>query len=101
MQLNKVEQVLKLFGFQLSTTKQGIDPYYIFYNYFNIGVKITFTNRIIKYGILIKEIIDKNENKITAWKFVPNNNAIAYQQKNNDELTETILHNQIANIENQ
>jgi y4mF family transcriptional regulator len=101
LQLNKIEQVLNLFGFQLTPTKQQIDPYNIFWNYFNQAVKITLTNKMIKYGILIKEILDKKENKITAWKFVPNNNVIKYQQNPQDKLSEIILHEEIQKIENQ
>jgi y4mF family transcriptional regulator len=101
LQLNKVEQVLHLFGFRLTPNKQRIDAYDIFWNYFNKGVKITLANKMTKYGIIIKEIIDKKENKIFAWKFVPNNNAIQYQQKPDDLLTETINHSDIIAIENQ
>lgn len=67
----------------------------------NKAVKITLTNRILKNGIIIKEITDTKENKISAWKFVSNNNAIKYQQKPNDNLTEIILHNDIQTIEEQ
>ncbi len=101
LQLDKVEHVLNLFGFQLTPAKQQIDPYDIFWNYFNKAVKITLTNKLVKYGILIKEIIDKKENKITSWKFVPNNNAIKYQKNPDDKLTEIISHSDIRNIENQ
>lgn len=101
LQLDKVEQVLNLFGFQLTPEKQQIDPYEIFWNYFNKAVKITLTNKIVKYGIIIKEIIDKKENKINSWKFVPNNNAIKYQQNSDDKLTEIISHEDICKIENQ
>lgn len=101
LQLDKVEQVLRLFGFQLTPGKQRIDPYDIFWNYLNKGVKITLSNKIIKHGIIIAEITDKKENKIVAWKFVPNNNAIQYQQKPDDKLTETIAHADITAIENQ
>jgi len=101
LQLDKVEQVLHLFGFQLTPSKQRLDPYDIFWNYFNKGVKITLFNKVIKYGIIIEEIIDKKENKINAWKFVPNNNAIQYQRKPDDKLTEIITHSDIFLIENQ
>lgn len=101
MQLDKVNQVLALFGFNLSPSKQQIDAYDIFWNYFNKAVKITLTNRVIKYGIIIKEITDKKENKISAWQFVPNNNAIKYQQKPDDNLIEIILHSDIQTIEEQ
>lgn len=101
LQLDKVEQVLHLFGFQLTPGRQRLDPYDIYWNYSNKGVKITLFNKVIKYGIIIAEIIDKKENKIIAWKFVPNSNAILYQKKPEDSLTETIIHADIAAIENQ
>jgi y4mF family transcriptional regulator len=109
LQLDKVEQVLHLFGFQLTASKQRTDPYDIalhFINdsrlkYLNKAVKITLTNKIIKYGFIVKEIIDNKENKIVAWKFVPNNNAIKYQQTTDEKLTEIITHFDIQEIENQ
>jgi len=101
LQLNKVEQVLNLFGFQLTPGKQQNDAYDIFWNYFNKAVKITLINKVIKYGIIIKEIVDKKENKIIAWQFVSNNNVIKYQQNPDDKLAETILHSDIQKIEDQ
>jgi y4mF family transcriptional regulator len=101
LQLDKVNQVLMLFGFGLWPNKQKVDAYNIFWNYFNIAVKITLVNKVIKYGIIIKEIIDKSENEISAWQFVSNNNAIKFQQKPNDALIETILHKDIFEIEEQ
>lgn len=109
IQLDKVNQVLTLFGFQLTPNRLEVNPYDIALNYvndirlnyFNKAVKITLRNKLIKYGFIIKEIIDKKENKITAWKFVPNNNAIKYQQKPDDDLTEIILNSDIQTIEEQ
>lgn len=101
LQLDKVEQVLHLFGFQLIAGKQRLDPYHIYWSFLNKGVKITLSNKIIQYGIIIAEITDKKENKIVAWKFVPNNNVIQYHQKPDDQLTETINHADIIEIENQ
>lgn len=101
LQLNKVEQVLGMFGFQLSPARQRMDAYEIYWNYLNKGVKITLTNKLIKYGIILEEIIDKKENKIIAWKFVPNKNAIQYQQKPDDKQAEIIVHSDILALENQ
>jgi len=101
LQLDKVNQVLSLFGFCISPTKLHIDPYLIFWTLFNKAIKITLNNKIIKYGIIIKELFDKNGNNIVAWKFVSNNNAIKYQKDKDDKLTETILHSDIQNIEEQ
>ena len=99
LQLDKVNQVLSLFGFCLSPTKLHIDPYLIFWNFLNKAIKITLNNKLIKYGIIIKELFDNNGNNIIAWKFVSNNNVIKYQKNEDDKLTETILHSEIQNIE--
>lgn len=101
LQLDKVNQVLALLGFSLNASRQQVDAYDIFWKYFNKAVKITLTNRLNKYGIIIKEIIDKKDNKINAWKFVSNNNAIKYQQMPDDKLTEIILNSDIQTIEEQ
>lgn len=99
VQLDKVNQVLSLFGYTVSPTKLKIDPYTVFWNYFNKAIKITLYDKTIKYGIIIEEL--KQENEIYAWKFVPNNYAIKYQQTEDDNLTEEILHSNIQNIEEQ
>ena len=108
LQLDKVNQVLSLFGFCLAPVKQEIDPYMVALDFNNNGakhfstaVKIILKNKIEKYGFIIKEVIDPDENKITAWKFVSNSNAIKYQQKVDDKITEIILHSDIYNIEEQ
>jgi y4mF family transcriptional regulator len=63
LQLDKVEQVLGLFGFQLSPIRQRIDAYDIYWNFLNRGVKITLANKLVKYGVIIEEIIDKDIRK--------------------------------------
>ena len=101
LRLDKVNQVLSLFGYCISPTKIHIDPYYIFWNFFNKAIKITLNNKIIKYGIIIKEIFDEERHNIVAWKFVSNNNAIKYQKNKDVKLTEIISHSDIQNIEEQ
>ena len=101
LQLDKVDQVLNLFGFQLTPEKIKIDAYDIFWNYFNKAVKITMTNKLTKYGFIINQKIDKKENKIIAWEFIANPKALTYQQNLEDGLTETILHEDIDKIEYQ
>ncbi|NOZ47098.1 MAG: helix-turn-helix transcriptional regulator [Chlorobi bacterium] len=108
LQLNKVNQVLSLFGYSLFPSKIKLDPYEIALNlkndirfkYFNKAVKITLKNRMKKYGFIINEIIDFN-NEISGWKFVSNNNAIKYQKNRDDKLIEIISHSDIQDIEEQ
>jgi y4mF family transcriptional regulator len=99
LQLDKVEQVLYMFGFQLTPQKMHLNPYDIYWNYLNKGVKITLNNKLTQYGILISEIIDKKENKITAWKFLENKHALINQRKPQDNLIEIIAHADIYSIE--
>lgn len=101
VQLDKVDQVIKLFGFELIPGKQQLDPYDIFWNYLDKPVKITLKNREIKFGIITKEIIDNTEGKITAWQFVSNTNAIKYLQKIPAKNHEVIFQNDIQKIDNQ
>lgn len=108
LRLDKANQVLSLFSFCLAPAKQEIDPYKIaldFNNnnskYFSKPLKIILKNKIEKIGFIIQEIIDPEENKINAWKFVSNINAIKYQQKQDDNFTEIILHTDIQDIEGQ
>lgn len=101
VQLDKVDQVLKLFGFELIPGKQQLDPYDIFWNYLDKPVKITLKNREIKFGIITKQIIDNTEGKITAWQFVSNTNAMKYLKKINEENHEVIFQKDIQEIDNQ
>lgn len=101
IQIDKANQVLALFGYNLSPEKMYLDPYDIYWNFFNKAVKITLTNKLVKYGIILKEIVDSKSNKIVEWKFLSNNNAIKYHQKKDESLTEIIAHNQIQTIEEQ
>ena len=99
VQLDKVNQVLSLFGYIVSPTRLNIDPYTVFWNFFNKAIKIIMNDKTIICGIIIEEC--KKENEIYAWKFVPNNNAIKYRRTKDDNLTEKILHSNIQNIEEQ
>jgi len=107
LRLDKVNQVLSLFGFCMSPTKTELDPYEIALNfksdirskYFDKSVKIILKNRIIKYGFIIDEITNLDKNTILGWKFVSNNNAIRYQKNKDDKLVEIISHYDIQNIE--
>jgi y4mF family transcriptional regulator len=101
LRLDKVNQVLSLFGYMVSAGKIGIDPYDIFWNYLNKGVEITMTDNTTKHGIIIKEISDRKDNKIIAWKFVPNKNAIKYQKEKDDKFIENLEHSMIKSIKEQ
>lgn len=100
LRLDKVNQVLKIFGQRLTISPNEIDPYEVWYNYLNKPVKITKKNKQEVYGFLVQEIRDETS-EIVAWKIVPNPNAIQWQKKPDDKLTVIVKHHDIANIENQ
>lgn len=98
LRLDKVNQVLQMFGHRLAISSDKIDPYEIWYNYYDKPVKITKKNNQEFYGFLVKEIRDE-KSEIVAWKLVPNPNAIEWQKKQDDKLTIIIKQNEIAKIE--
>ncbi|MHB8260094.1 MAG: helix-turn-helix transcriptional regulator [Bacteroidia bacterium] len=98
LRLDKVNQVLKMFGHRLSISSDIIDPYEIWYNYYDKPVKITKKDKQEVYGFLVKEIRD-SKSEIVAWKLVPNPNAILWQKKPDDKLTVIVKQDEIAEIE--
>lgn len=100
LRIDKVNQVLALFGAQMRAERDSVDPYKIWMNYFNKGVTITLKNKEKIYGIIIEQIEDENQ-KIVAWKVIPNRNAIQYKKKEDDKLTIRVEQNDIIAIENQ
>jgi y4mF family transcriptional regulator len=97
LRIDKVNQVLSLFGYSLIPGK-GLDPYDIHENHFNKNVQVFLKNKSVLHGFIIDQIREGAE--IVAWKFVSNNNAIAYQATKKEELALIIPHREIERIEN-
>lgn len=99
LRMDKVNQVLALFGYQIVPGTQKIkDPYDILMNHFNKNVHIYLKNKTILVGFIIDSISENNE--IKAWKFVSNNNAIEYQKTKSENLIQVIQHAELENVEN-
>lgn len=99
LRMDKVNQVLALFGYQIVPGTQKIkDPYDILMNHFNKNVHIHLKNKTILVGFIIDSISENNE--IKAWKFVSNNNAIEYQKTKSENLIQVIQHAELENVEN-
>ena len=103
LRMDKVNQVLALFGYKLTPgTEKMKDPYEIlmnFYNnHFNKNVRVFLRNKTVLVGFIIDSITENNE--VQAWKFVSNNDAREYQKTKNPKLEQIINHADIENIEN-
>ena len=99
LRMDKVNQVLSLFGYKAVPGNERIkDPYEILLNYTNKNVRITLKNKLALVGIIINPESENNE--ITAWNFVSNSDAIEYKKTENANLIQTIQHTDIDSIEN-
>jgi len=99
LRMDKVNQVLQLFGYTLSPGPgRKKDPYEILLNHTNKNVHIFLKNKTVLIGFIVDQIMEGNE--IKAWKFVPNNKSVEYRKTENPELITVIKHNEIDNIEN-
>ena len=97
LRIDKVNQVLALFGYELIPGKE-LDPYEILEKFFNKNIKIYLKNKSVLFGSIIEEI--REAQQIIGWKFVSNNNAIQYQSMHDEKLLQTIRHADIERIEN-
>ena len=59
VRMDKMNQVLALFGFELKPKRGGADPYEIRMNYFNTAIIITLKNKSKLYGFLIWRMTGK------------------------------------------
>jgi y4mF family transcriptional regulator len=97
LRIDKVNQVLSLFGYSLIPGKE-LDPYDIHENHFNKNVQVFLKNKSVLYGFIIDQVREGAE--IVAWKFVSNNNAMEYQATKKEKLIQIIPHRDIERIEN-
>ena len=99
LRMDKVNQVLSLFGHQMVPRAEKIkDPYEILLNHLNKNVRVSLKNKMEFVGFLLGPVSENNE--IKAWRFISNNNAIEYQKIENSQLETIIDHGNIENIEN-
>lgn len=100
LRLDKVNQVLALFGHKMLPAAEAIlDPYEVLRHYSNIGVHIFLKNRKELYGIMLAPIM--TDGQIMDWLFISNKNAKRYKETKDKDLLETIKHIEIQHIEKQ
>jgi len=99
LRMDKINQVLALFGFQVVPgTARIIDPFEILMDHTNKNVKILLKNKTALVGFILEAINENTE--IKAWKFVSNNNAIEFKKNEDPKLVQIIAHADIENVEN-
>jgi hypothetical protein len=78
--MDKVNQVLALFGYQMMPgAARLMGPYEILLNHFNRNVRVTLKNKTELAGSIIDSISESNE--IKGWKLITsNNNATKYKE---------------------
>ncbi len=100
LRLDKVNQVLALFGHRMSPSVETIkDPYEIARNYSNIAVKILLKDKTELFGVILGPILQNGE--IISWWFLPNNHAKKYKETKDKDLLDLIDHNEIDHITTQ
>lgn len=97
LRIDKINQVLALFGYSMVPGKR-LNPYEINANYLNKNVKLYLRNKSVLYGLIIDEVRENME--IKGWKFISNNSALEFQSTKNKDLVQIILHDDIERIEN-
>lgn len=97
LRLDKVNQVLALFGHSLIPGNE-LDPYEILSNHFRRKVRIFLKNKSVLYGIIFEMILVGSETR--GWKFISNNQAKEFEKTQNADLIQEIRHSDIERIEN-
>ena len=98
LRVDKVNQVLQLFGYTLSPTAlRLIDPYQILLHYLNKNVQIYLKNKTELAGFIIEPISEGME--VKAWKFLSGSSYLKYQKTKDPELLHVINHLDIENIQ--
>lgn len=99
LRMDKVNQVLRLFGYRLSPGSERIlDPFYIHRHHINVNVQIDLKNKTILYGIILGDVTENNE--LVGWRFVSSDNAIQYKKTGEKTLEKVVRHADIEHIKN-
>ena len=96
LRMDKINQVLALFGYDLIPGKE-MNPYEILEKYTKGKVKICLKNKSVLYGNILGPV--REANRIAGWRFINNSNEIAYQSTKDEKLVQVINHSEIERIE--
>jgi len=99
LRMDKVNQVLSLFGYRVGPAEsRKKDQWEIIMNHMNRNVQIDLKDRTVLVGFLLDYKMEEQE--VKSWRFVSNNNAIAYRDTKDEALVQVINHDDIINVEN-
>lgn len=98
LRVDKVEQVLGLFESGLNPFKSQLDPFEVFWHYFNLPIVIETVNGQVKYGFILEEHFNPETNRIVAWSFLPNPLTRMYKETEDVKLLERIEHDSIRSV---
>jgi y4mF family transcriptional regulator len=99
LRMDKVNQVLTLFGYRVTPgTSKRMDQWEIIMNHMNRSVLVHLKNKTVLAGILLDYKMEEQE--VKSWRFVPNNNALRYRDTKDESLVQEINDKDIINVEN-
>jgi y4mF family transcriptional regulator len=99
LRMDKVNQVLALFGHRVSAeTSRKKDQWEIIMNHLNRSVQIYLTDRTVVMGVLLN--YKMNDQKVESWEFVPTGKALKYRDTKDESLIEVIDNDKLLNVEN-
>lgn len=99
LRLDKVNQVLALFGYRVAPASiRETDQWEMIRNNFNRPVQIHLKSKMILEGVLIDYKMENQ--KVQVWSFVSLRNALTYRDSKDDSLLQQINHVDILIVEN-
>ncbi|MDF2380093.1 helix-turn-helix transcriptional regulator [Nostoc ellipsosporum NOK] len=99
LRMDKVNQVLALFGYRVSTAlARKKDQWEIIMNYMNRSVHVYLKDRSVLVGVLLDyKMVDQ---QVQSWRFVSNNNMLKYRETKDETLVKVIDDDNLLNVEN-
>ncbi len=99
LRMDKVNQVLALFGYRVSPEPaRKKDSFEIIMNHLNRNVHVYLKDRRVLAGFLLDYKMKDQE--VESWRFVSNNNSKAYKKTKNESLLEVIDNENLLTVEN-